>query len=264
VAVSVNYGGNTYSVPQSGERGWGALTNYLVALAQGASTTAFFQNIRVSTLASTSILTTDFAVLINFAGAATATLPSGGAKQIFAVFDKSGAASVNNITVGTTAGALIDGQAGYVIKSDYGGLIVQFDGSAWKILSTYEGDQHYFNNVLQNASAVDASVLPKKTLATAADLQSMTVTFSGTNTYVFTLSLDSGESLVCMADFLSAGISTTNDSSSIFLSSDAGVGFYISKSASSAVVTLKNRMGSSKVVEIKSITARVAAVTAWT
>lgn len=264
MAVSVNYGGNTYSIPQSGERGWGALTNYLVALAQGASTTAFFQNVRISTLASTNIISTDFSVFINFAGAASAMLPTGVAKQIFAIFDKSGMASTNNITISTTGGSLIDGQSSYTIKSDFGGIIVQFDGTAWNILSEYQGSQLFSANNAINASVVDASMQPRGALASANNLQVATVTFSDTNTYIFTISLDSGESVVCAACFLSGSVTSLNDSAALFLPTDSGVGFYVSKSSSSATISIKNRTGATKTVEIKSLTARVASATAWT
>lgn len=263
MAVSVNYGGNTYSIPQSGERNWGALTNYLVALASGASTTAFIQNVRVSTIASTSILTTDFAVFINFAGSASATLPSGVTKQIFAIFDKSGSASSNNITIATTGGQLIDGQSSFVIKSNYGGIIVQYDGTAWKILSEYQGNQPLRVNNTTNTSFTDVSVEPKNTSATANDGQSATVTFVGTKSFLFTVSLDSGESILCSASYSKAGISAVSDTSEIFLSSDAGTGIYISKSDTSNTVSIKNRMGSAKVIEVKSLTSRIASATAW-
>jgi len=46
----------------------------------------------------------------------------------------------------------------------------------------------------------------------------------------------------------------TNDISNIFLSSDSGTGIYIGKSSSSGSITIKNRMGGAKNIEIRSLT----------
>jgi hypothetical protein len=80
---------------------------------------------------------------------------------------------------------------------------------------------------------------------------------------VFLVSLDSGESILCSTDYATDSITALSDHSDLFLLADSGTGIYISKLAASATVTVKNRMGVSKNIEIKALTNRITTATAW-
>lgn len=264
MSVSVIFAGNTYSIPETGETGWGALTDYLVALASASTTTTLSQNIRTSTNASTSVLTTDFCVLINVASAATVTLPAGTQKQMFYIGDVSGAAFTNNITINTTSSQNIDNQTSYVIKSNYGGLLVQFDGTRWKVLAEFLQNQITHKNNTTNVSVVDAAILGRTAFASVNNGQSCTVTFAGSNHHEFVISLDSGEAIHCATNYLASTVSALSDASDIFINAASGSSqIAVSKSASSHVVTIVNNMGSTKTIEVRALTSRVSSATAW-
>jgi hypothetical protein len=70
------------------------------------------------------------------AGARTQTLPAGPAGfQVF-VKDADGTAADGNITVFPSTGT-IDGEGGYVIGTNYGGALFEFDGTNWFVLAVY-------------------------------------------------------------------------------------------------------------------------------
>ena len=47
MSVSVTFNGVAYSIPEDGETGWSALTDYLVALSNAAVATALKTSVRV-------------------------------------------------------------------------------------------------------------------------------------------------------------------------------------------------------------------------
>ena len=264
MSVQVTFAGVTYTIPTVSETGWGQqVTAYLVALSQASVSTSFTQNVRTSTSGSTTVLPSDFMILVNVAGPATVTLPTGVRGQMYGVFDVSGAAYTNHITVATTGGQLIDNQTTYSIQSNYGGLIVQFDGTRWKIIGEYLNDQITHKNNVTNASFIDAAITTRTAVATATNLQSCTASFDGTNDMTIAVGLDSGSSMILHANFLSANITAFSDNSGIFLPSDSGTGIVVTKPASSRVITFKNRMGGSENIEIKSLTSRIVSATVW-
>jgi hypothetical protein len=265
MTINVVFANNTYAIPETSETGWGALTNFLVALAnQSASTLSMFQSVRTTTTTPTALLSTDFALLVNVNSASVVTLPTGVTKQVYCIADASGLAFTNNITINTTGGQLIDGASSYTIKSNFGAIFVIFDGTQWRIISEYVSDQKYVRNNNTNASFVDSSVSAFGAFATAANGQGCSVTFSGTNSFDFLISLDSGESIRCLTDFKSNVISAISDISNIYVNAASGTNqFAVSKSANSFVINFKNNLGSSKVVEIKSLTAKITSATAW-
>lgn len=264
MTVFVTFQGNTYPIPETGETGWGNLTDYLVALANAASTSNALQSIRTSTAASTTVQAIDYTVLINFAGAATVTLPVGITKTIYCIFDTSGNAVTNNITINPSGGQLIDQDASYVIKSNYGGIMVQFDGVKWKVLCERLNNQITVRNNSTNTSFVDAGMIGRSAFASAPDNTSCSASFTGSNTIHFLISLSTGESILCHASFLSDQITAVSDISNIFVNDVSGTNqIAVSKSASSSTVSIKNNMGGSRLIEIRALTNRIVSPTAW-
>lgn len=104
---------------------------------------------------------------------------------------------------------------------------------------------------------------PAGVFATAADGESSSAQFDGSNSILFEISLDTGESLVISASNALAEITAPSDASDLLLLSDAGTGIYVSKSAASSVVTVKNRMGGSRQIGILAINSRLTSVSAW-
>jgi hypothetical protein len=71
------------------------------------------------------------------------------------------------------------------------------------------------------------------------------------------------EQIYCVTDYNGAVITALSDRGNLLLEADAGTGVYVTKSASSASLTFKNRMGTAKVIEIRALTNQLNLVTAW-
>lgn len=127
---------------------------------------------------------------------------------------------------------------------------------------TFAGDMKKSNNTT-NTSYV-GSVAPSSTGATATNLQSSTVTWGGTSGVLIEVALSTDESMLLHASYTSTAITAISDPSGIFLTSDAGTGIYVSKSAASATVSFKNRMGGSRGITVHLLNSVVSAVSgAW-
>lgn len=114
-----------------------------------------------------------------------------------------------------------------------------------------------------NNSFVEAGITGTLSAPAVANLQSCSANFVNTNSLVFTIALDSGESLVCSTSYKQGVITVLSDVDGLFLPTDAGTGIYISKTTSSATINFKNRMGVSKNIEIKTITTNLSSVANW-
>lgn len=153
MATNVSFNGTTYSIPNtSGESGWQTtLSTYLQALASGAATTSIVkQTVRVATTTPISIqAATDFAVVskLSSPGVCTVNLPAGATGRIFAIVDGTGDAATNNITIDGNGSELINGSSTFVIKSNFGGVLLGWNGTAWNILSQFVGDSPVFTNI---------------------------------------------------------------------------------------------------------------------
>lgn len=266
MSVSIPFNGNNYNIPERGEVGWYDLTDYLVALSNAAVVGAFQSAVRIATTTPQTLQGNDAILCMNVASPSAVTLPAGTAGQFYGIYDISGAAATNPITITPTGIQLINGAANYVIRSNYGGILVQFNGTNWVIVaetgSFLRPPLRVLNNAT-NSSFVDAGITGANTYATAADLQSCSAQFTGSNTINFVVNISTGESIVCCTSFGSNRIGVISDINNIFLPSDAGTGFVITKNAASTTVTFKNRMGGSRAVEIKSLTTNLSSVTAW-
>lgn len=113
-----------------------------------------------------------------------------------------------------------------------------------------------------NPTFVGSGQTPSDPGATANNLESCTATFSR-NAIWFFVEVDTGEAVLCYASYITAVITAISDPSGIFLSSDAGVGIYISKSANSDTLTFKNRLGGSHEILVQAVNALITATTPW-
>lgn len=265
--IVVTRDGVNYPIPLEDEEGWSSLTNYLVALASAASTQSMSFNVRIATTTPQTLQATDTILAMNVASASAVTLPTGVTKQFYGIYDVSNAASTNNITITPTGGQLINGAATYVINVDRGGLLVQFDGTEWIIISEVKRNVLIpplrIPNNATNTSYVEAGITGLSSYASANNLQSSSASFTNSNSLVFVVNLSSNESIMCSTSYLANTIGVISDTSNIFLATDAGTGFVVSKNASSNTIFFKNRMGGARNVEIKTLTTNLASVTVW-
>lgn len=151
MSVNVAFDGNTYPVPnQPGESGWANLTAYLVALGESAATrSALLQAVRVATTSPVTVTATDFSIITNLtvAGAVAVDLPAGVTKQLIAIVDGKGDAQANNVTITGNGGQQINGAANHVLNVNRGGVLLQFDGTQWRILAAFYGSTPSFTSI---------------------------------------------------------------------------------------------------------------------
>lgn len=266
MAVSVNFGGQTYSIPEDGESGWENLTNYLVALSNSQLATTGKQAIRTATTSPVAVsAASDYCVVCNIGSAASVVLPSGSKGQLFVFVDGSLAARTNNITISTTGGQLINGVATYVLNQNGGAVGFQFDGTGWRVLfetpSVLKGPLSISQNTT-NTSFVEAGIVASVAFASPTNLQSCSATFGGSKHLSFVVAAG-GKSFSCDADYNSTVVNCTSDPDGIFQPTDSGTGIYVAKASGTGVVLFKNRMGASANVEVKALTNTLTAITAW-
>lgn len=132
------FAGTSYTIPDSGDRGWSSLTTYLDALADYAQTN---RNQKWEAVSSTStpyaVLTTDCYVGMNVASASAVTLPAGTDGRILLITDESGNASVNNITLNPSGGNTIAGGASYTIDGNNQAIGIIFRNGDWKLFANF-------------------------------------------------------------------------------------------------------------------------------
>lgn len=257
MTVQVTFQGVTYSVPEEDDSGWADLTSYLVALSAAAVGTVDSKANRLATSSPVAISATDdYSVGVNYAGAASVTLPAGAAGKIVVIYDASGDAANNNITITGNGGQQINGRDNYVIRSNFGAVQLQFESSQWAVISSRDTtvEQNETNlAIIDMAPAVDNDGV------TVTDGQSCTLTFLG-NTARFIIEADT-ESLECACSKGSDLVDCLWDTSNLFLHEDVGSGVVVTKV--SDVVTIKNRLGASADFKIKVLVGQVSAATDW-
>jgi len=268
MTVQVNFAGTSYNIPQDGESGWGEdLTDYLVALSRASVATTSRQSVRTATTSPISVSSaSDYAVIVNVSGSASVTLPAGVLGQIYAIIDGSGAAETNNITISTTGGQTIAGLSTYVLRANNGAVAVIFDGSNWRILNETTVTLRAQLKITQgatNPSFVPGAIMQSETFSLAADGEACSAAFTQSNMIKFIIGLSDGTAIECSTSFAAAFINCLSDPAGIFLITDAGTGIYVSKSAASATITVKNRTGGPLYIEIKALTNTLSSITAW-
>lgn len=257
MSVQVTFQGTTYTVPEEDDSGWADLTSYLVALSAAAVGTVDSKAIRIATATpSTVSATDDYAVGINVGSASAVTLPAGAPGKIVVVFDASGNAANNAITITGTGGQLINGRADYVIRSNFGAVQLQFAASDWKVINSRSTTTE---QPTANLSIVDLAPSATNTGVDVADGESCTLTFIG-GACKFLIEAD-GEALECGCSSASDLVDCLWDTSSLFRDVDTGAGIVVTKSGS--VITIKSRLGTTAEIFVKIITGQVSASTAW-
>lgn len=152
MAVSVNFNGVNYSVPEAGETNWASLTNLLVALSQfSATATIQKQTIREVAGATVSILGSDRTVIVGGTATTgvTANLPSGVSGQILCIVDKDGNAAANPIAI-TPAGTenLNGANAAYSLNWKFGAVVLQYRaGDGWRVIGTAMGKDATYTTI---------------------------------------------------------------------------------------------------------------------
>jgi hypothetical protein len=136
---STNVTPDTHTIPAGGEVNWAALSNFLVDLANGAQATTFQKmSVRQATSSPVTVATTDCIVTIKLGtpGPVTVNLPTGANKQIFIIYDETGDASTNTVTINRGASDTIEGATSTTLTTDGETIILGFISAStdWKIL----------------------------------------------------------------------------------------------------------------------------------
>lgn len=191
MSVNVTFNGVVYAIPNTnGESGWGAsLSSYLQALASGAATTSTVkQAVRTATATPVTVVAaTDYTVVTNLTvpGAVAVNLPAGVAKQVFVIVDGKGDAATNNVTIDGNGAEAINGSLTYVINENYGGVMLQFDGTGWKILAGFYGADPTFTSLTVTTLAVTGTATIATLAATAGTVSGANIT-TASNTQTLT------------------------------------------------------------------------------
>lgn len=268
MSVSVTFNGVAYSIPEDGETGWSALTDYLVALSNAAVATSLKTSVRTVTVTPSTAQATDCVLLVNVGGASVINLPTGIKGQFYAIYDKSGAAQTNNISVVPAGGDTIDGAASYTVKTNRGGVLLQYADSAnvWKVIAEIKdiyAQPFRVSTDGTNASFVRGAVVPESTaFVSVNDAQACSASFDGSKAIHIVVAVGD-EQLYLVTDYNSATITALSDRGNLLLEADAGTGVFVSKSAGSASVSFKNRTGLAKVIEIRALTNQLSLITGW-
>jgi hypothetical protein len=254
--IQVSFAGVTYDIPEEDDSGWADLTSYLVSLSAASVGTTDSKAFRVATSTPVTVSgTEDYGVGVNVAAPATVNLPSGSQGQIVAIFDASGDAVNNVITVTPSGGQTINGLSNYAIRVNGGAVILQFGTSGWFVLAEKAiGLQNQ-----TNLSLIDNTPVTDNTGVSVSNLQSCTFTFGGPHCLFVVETADMA--MLCSCEKTSNLVNALSDPGSRFLDTDAGTGVAVTKSSN--VVTVKNRVGSAVTIKIKVLDGRVLSATAW-
>jgi hypothetical protein len=254
--IQVSFAGVTYDIPEEDDSGWADLTSYLVSLSAASVGTTDSKAFRVATSTPVTVSgTEDYGVGVNVAAPAVVNLPSGSQGQIVAIFDASGDAVNNVITVTPNGGQTINGLSNYSIRVNGGAVILQFGTSGWFVLAEKAiGLQNQ-----TNLSLIDNTPVTDNTGVSVSNLQSCTFTFGGPHC-MFSVET-ANYAMLCACEKNSNIVNALSDPGSRFLDTDAGTGVVVTKSSN--VVTVKNRTGGSVTIKIKVLDGRVLSATAW-
>jgi hypothetical protein len=256
MSVDVTFGGINYSIPEEDDSGWADLTAYLVSLSDAVVGTSDRKSARIATSTPVALSAiSDYSVGVNVGSASSVVLPTGTDGQIFVVFDASGAAATNNITISGSGGQLINGAASYAISTNYGAVSLQFIVSGWTVISAVNVP---LTQNQTNLSIIDAT-FGDNTGVSVSNGQSCTFTFSGSLCKFF---VEAGtDAFECSCSAASNSVNCISDTASLFLASDAGTGIVATKSGQ--VITVKNRLGSSATFKIRATVGHITSATAW-
>jgi len=125
MSTSVTFNGQSYSIPESGESGWGdEVSSFLIAVGTYAATNATQKNnIRESSASSVTVLSTDRTVVLTGTGDISVSLPSPTSGQMVAVV---AGANVKSATITPNGSETINAGATYKIDNPRGCALLQF------------------------------------------------------------------------------------------------------------------------------------------
>ena len=114
-------------------------------------------------------------------------------------------------------------------------------------------------------TGLSTAVLQPSTNHSVNNLETTTITFSdsGPRSYQISLAIQGYPSLVFSLSRHLAQITVLTDQENLYLESDAGTGIYITKSATSNVVTIKSRLGGTHSIFVLIERGLVSSATAW-
>lgn len=165
--TNVSWNNTTYPIPLAGELNWASLSNFLIDLGNNAGiTNVMKQSISVKTTTPVAVsATSDFTIVVDLAvaGPSVVNLPAGVTKQVFVVLDGKGDAATNNITINGNGGQLINGAASYVLNKNEACVILQFDGTEWRVLASFQVSGQITNADVAVGAAIDRSKLASGT-----------------------------------------------------------------------------------------------------
>lgn len=267
MAIPVTFAGQTYSIPQRGDTGWFALTDYLVALSQAQTRTQTTFNLR-SVSASTSVTSTDTFIAADTSGGnITVTFP---------------AAALNNgrllgviITAGTNQAILTpDGSDTISGATSYSWSVVGTAayfvavGSNWQLLASVGTPVPQLSGAIAdatNGTVASSFAAPLFTATTSVgNLQSCAITFaSARQCYELWINASSTQPVLARCSFGSSVVTAAYDPAGLFLPTQSGTGIAVTKSSNNATLTVQNRLGTSASFQITATLALITSVTAW-
>ena len=116
----------------------------------------------------------------------------------------------------------------------------------------------------QDNTSASSGVYASDAFPSVSNLQSATFTMGlGGTSYMLSISVSNGKCIVCVADYNSAVINCISDQDAQFLATDAGTGIVVTKTAGSAVITVKNRTGGAVNIGVLPSRVGITAATAW-
>jgi len=137
---SANVTPASHTIPAGGELNWASLSNLLIDLADGAQSTTFQKvAIRQATTTPVTVATTDCVVSIKLgsAGAVAVNLPAGANKQYFYIYDETGDAATNTVTITRNGSDTIEGATTTTLVTNNECVILAYVAAStdWKIIA---------------------------------------------------------------------------------------------------------------------------------
>lgn len=270
MSVVVNLAGVNYTIPETGETGWGEeVTNYLVALSNALLGNDIKFKTRIVTVTPSAVLGDDVVVIWNgAASSATLNLPTGVLNKVYIISNNSATTETLNVVAAGTE--QIGTSTTYTIRDRNGFLMIVFNGTSWTIMSESRSNIRssvYFNNSLfVNNSFIESSTNRAVNPSNANHLESCSADFVGSDFMQFSVSINDGSNrrgFLCTAEYDSNLITCLSDSYNLFLTADAGTGVFVWKTLMSNTINFKSRLGVPASIEIKALTNRLTNITAW-
>jgi hypothetical protein len=190
----------------------------------------------------------------------------------YAVVRKTGAGAIDTSNVPPTTSLQVFGAAFVAGGTSTSASLITADATNFdKNLASTDTNLQLVSTAFDefNALPSDATneslspdLINKAAFATSASGTSATFTFGTRGAIEFLVDANTSGGMTIACDYKATGINALSDPSNLFLATDAGTGIVVTKSANSAAVTLKNRLGVNTAIGVLAIRASGTA-TAW-